>query len=64
MAAYHYQKLQTTTSQVNNRLSYVIIAGLVIFMIVNISSRGDGTSTTYVHSTGRFSNPDEVSTSI
>ena len=61
MAGYHYHQLQTTSSHVNNRLSYAVIAALVIFMIVNISTRGDGSSANYVHSTGRFSNPDEVS---
>ena len=61
MAAYHYHQLQTTVHG-NNRISYAIIAGLVIFMIVNISSKGGGINSIYVHSTGKFSNPEEVRT--
>ena len=60
MAAYHFHQLQSTAHG-NNRLSYAIIAGLVIFMIVNISTKGGGISSSYVHSSGRFSNPDEAS---
>ena len=61
MAAYKFHQLQSTAGHGNNRLSYAIIAGLVIFMIVNISTKGGGTSSSYVHSSGRFSNPDEAS---
>ena len=61
MAAYHYHQLQTKPNG-NNRLGCAIIAGLVVFMIVNISTKEGGISSNYVHSSGRFSNPDEAST--
>ena len=62
MAAYHhYHQLQATAAHGNNRLSYAIIAGLVVFFIVNISISGTTTSSKYVHSSGGFSNPDEAS---